>query len=115
MEVPGPGIRSLPQLWILNPLNAGGIELVPPQRQTGLLTHCTTVKTPVWNVGASDPMELRCASLLACGCISQPERSLREFCCGSAVMNPTNIHEDSGSVPGLTQRVKDPVLLCTVV
>jgi len=34
----------------------------------------------------------------------------RSSYCGSAVRNPTSIHEDSGLIPGLAQWIEDLVL-----
>ena len=39
----------------------------------------------------------------------QQLRDCWSSCCGSAV-NPTSIHKDLGSIPSLTQWIKDPVL-----
>ena len=34
-----------------------------------------------------------------------------DFCCGAVEMNLTSIHQDVGLIPGLTQQVKDLLLL----
>ena len=44
--------------------------------------------------------------------LTPPRNSLRSSHCGSVVMNLTSIFEDVDSIPGLTQKVKNPAFLC---
>ena len=48
-------------------------------------------------------------------CVSIRIREARSSCHGSGVMSLTSIHEDVGSIPGLTQQVKDTTLWRAVV
>ena len=53
-------------------------------------------------------IQTRSKSLL--GCVDFKSFSFWSSRCGTAEMNPTRNHEDAGSIPGLAQWVKNPLL-----
>ena len=122
MEVPRPGIKPMPQQqpeplqwqhWILNAL-----------LHKSLLCLCFKSKHLKINMKKAKKKNNRNAvfekvprwqqQYLSATCVPLKKKK-RSFCHGTAEMNLTRNHEVSGSVPGLTQWVKDPSLLWAVV
>ena len=64
--------------------------------------------------GARGP-RLQSGSATLCQETTVLKNDFRSSHCGSVVKNPTSIHEDGGSIPGLAQGVEDPVLPKAVV
>ena len=88
----------------------GQTEVIQPSTvlmhfQKGLIPH------PALNQHLTFQVEQSCGLRLlglGAGTLKVPAHS---SCRDSAVMNLSRIHEDVGSLPGLTQWVEDPVLL----
>ena len=72
------------------------------------LLPCLVVKTPNW-INSKSTLKALQKELYAHSSIKII--FLKSPYCGTAETKLTSIHEDSGSIPNLTQWVKDPALL----
>ena len=73
-----------------------------------LIEHEQIDQIPPKNIKIANKHMKRCLTSLV---IIKMKNKTKSSCCGAAEMNPSRNHEVLGSIPGLTQWVKDLALL----